>query len=63
MGREAKASGTFWVRFSAVTAGIRATDKLVWKRGVGDRHFDITGAEETKHREEIQITVAADDEG
>ena len=61
LGREAKASGTFWVRFDTKTAGILATDKLIWKRSVGDRKFDIVGAEETAHREEIQIVVTADD--
>lgn len=59
MGREAKASGTFWVRYDTQTAGILPTDKLVWK----DRQFDIVGAEETWPDEEIQIIVAADDEG
>jgi hypothetical protein len=63
LGREAKASGTFWVRFDTKTAGILPTDKLIWKRSVGDRKFDIVGAEETGHREEVQIVVTADDEG
>ena len=58
LGREAKASGTFWIRYDSDTAAISPTDKLTWQ----GRSFDIVGAEETVPRAEIQIVVAGNDD-
>ena len=58
-GREAKAGGTFWMRFDSVTEGIVATDKVLFS----GRLWDIVSINELNRREGVELTVVADDEG
>lgn len=59
LGREAKAGGTFWLRYDSETAGILATDRVLWD----SRSFDIVGIQELSRREGVELVVVAGDEG
>ena len=58
MGREAKAGGTFWLRYDNTTAGIRTTDVVRFQ----DRDWDIVSIQEVGRREGVELIVVASDE-
>lgn len=59
LGREAKAGGTFWLRYDSVTADIRETDVVQFD----GRQWGIVGIQELDRREGIELIVVADDDG
>jgi head-tail adaptor len=58
-GLEARAGGTFWLRWDSVTSGILPTDRVLFE----DRLWDIKGVQEIGRRDGIELIVAAGDEG
>ena len=58
-GREAKAGGTFWMRYDSETSQIVATDKISWD----NRVWDIVSVTQIDRREGVEVIVVADDEG
>lgn len=58
LGREAKAGGTFWLRYDSETAAIEETDKVLFD----GRLWDIIGIQEIARREGIELIVAAGDD-
>ena len=59
LGREAKAGGSFWLRYDSTTSGILATDKVRWD----ERTWDIVSIIQIGRREGIELIVVAGDEG
>ncbi|TCM17211.1 head-tail adaptor [Novosphingobium sp. PhB165] len=57
MGVEAKAGGTFWVRWDSVTSTITTTDTVAY----GGRDWNIVGVQEIGRREGVELIVAAGD--
>lgn len=58
LGREAKAGGTFWLRYDSETSGILATDRVVFE----SRNWDILSINELDRREGVELVVIAGDE-
>lgn len=56
-GREAKAGGTFWLRWDNETRTIAATDRVL----SDDRHWDILSVTEVGRHEGVELIVAAGD--
>ena len=57
-GREAKAGGTFWLRYDSKTRMIVETDLV---RDENGRDWTILSIQEVGRREGLEITVTADD--
>ena len=55
MGIEAKAGGTFWVRWDSVTATITTTDTVAYD----GRTWNIIGVQEIGRHEGVELIVAA----
>lgn len=58
LGREAKASGSFWLRSDSETRTIVETDKVYYM----GRVWDIVSVTELDRREGLELIVAASDE-
>ena len=56
-GNEAKAGGTFWLRYDSLPSTILPTDKVSFS----DKTWDIKGIQELGRREGIELIVAASD--
>lgn len=59
LGREAKAGGTFWLRYDSLTADIAATDLVEWD----GRTWDIVSINQLGRLEGVELLVVAGDEG
>lgn len=57
-GREAKAGGTFWLRYDPTTAEITTTDIV---RDESGRDWTILSIQEVGRREGVELTVTAED--
>lgn len=57
LGREAKAGGTFWVRFDSLTAAIEETFLVEFE----GRDWDIVAIQEVGRREGLELVVVAGD--
>ena len=57
LGREAKAGGTFWLRYDQKTRGILPTDIVEYD----GRAWGIVGVQEIGRRDGIELIVVADD--
>jgi len=58
LGREAKAAGTFWLRYDSLTSGILATDLVSWD----GRTWDIISINQIGRLEGVELLVVAGDE-
>lgn len=56
-GAEAKAGGTFWVRWDSLTKGIKETDVVLF----ADRTWQIVGVQEIGRHEGMELIVVAGD--
>ena len=57
-GKEAKAGGSFWLRYDSDTRGILETDKLHFE----GRIWDILSITEMNRRDGLELIVAASDQ-
>lgn len=57
LGREAKAGGSFWLRYDSETSGILTTDKVSFS----GRVWDIVSVNEIGRREAIELIVVDED--
>ncbi|MGJ0236981.1 head-tail adaptor protein [Novosphingobium fluoreni] len=56
-GNEAKAGGTFWLRWDSLTSAILPTDVVLFQ----GRAWDIKGVQEIGRREGVELIVVAGD--